>query len=729
MIKGRKFGRYGRFLLYLAVVVLVNIAGMSLFFRFDLTSNRLYSLSEASVEAVSTLSEPLTINVFFTKDLPAPHNNTERYLHDLLEEYSAHSNRHFNYRFYDVSAEEGDIGEKAKKNQELARSFGIYPVQVQSIEQDQVAFKKAYMGMVMIHGDVVDKIPSITTTEGLEYEITSRIEKMNSKISVLLNLEAPVGIKLFLSSSLGEVAPRLRLGDLTQIPAQVERIVESLNAKYYGKLSFSSIDPSADPSAEGLISSYGVLTLRWPSAGRPGSPSVDRSGSAGIVVESGGRHATIPLIDVIRMPLFGTQYQMADMNSMGERLSEVVDDVLDINKKIGYLSGHGTLPIEGAQQAQGQEEGLSNFASLVEREYSLVDVTMEKGIPDGIDCLVIAGPRQEFGEYDLFQLDQFLMKGKSIALFLDPFEEIDVSRGQQMNYNQGPVYMPINTGLEKLLGHYGVEVPKSYVLDENCFEQQMPQAYGGGKQSIYFAPVIKEEKIASKLPFMKNIKVLISIMTSPVILKEDRLSGAGLAGNSLFSSSDRSWEMKDRINLTPMFIRPPEDPAEMMSRSLAAMVSGEFPSYFAGRPIPEKPAPQGADSLAAEPAGEPGAAPGSPEGIEGRIEKPEKGQPGKLVVFGTAQLLKNNVLDEGGQSTNATFIMNLLDHLNDRDEYAAMRSKMQRYNPLRETSGAVKTFVKSFNIAGLPVLTALFGVAVWLKRKSRKRAIEMMFRK
>jgi hypothetical protein len=241
--------------------------------------------------------------------------------------------------------------------------------------------------------------------------------------------------------------------------------------------------------------------------------------------------------------------------------------------------------------------------------------------------------------------------------------------------------------------------------------------------------VIKEEKIAAGLPFMKNIKVLISIMTSPVILKEDRLAGAGLAGNSLFSSSDRSWEMKDRINLTPMFIRPPEDLAEMRSRPLAAIVSGEFPSYFAGRPVPEKPAPQGADSLLSGPAGEVGAAPGSPEGIEGRLEKLNKGQPGKLVVFGTAQLLKNNVLDEAGQSTNATFIMNLLDHLNDRDEYAAMRSKMQRYNPLRETSGAVKTFVKSFNIAGLPVITALFGVAVWLKRKSRKRAIEMMFRK
>ncbi len=729
MIKGRKFGKYYKFLLYLSAVVLVNIAGISLFFRFDLTSNRLYSLSEASEKAVSTLSEPLTINVFFTKDLPAPHNNTERYLHDLLEEYSANSNRYFNYRFYDVSAEEGDIGEKAKKNQELARSFGIYPVQVQNIEQDEVAFKKAYMGMVMIHGDVVDKIPSITTTEGLEYTITSKIERMNSKISVLFNLQNPVVIKLFLSSSLGEIAPRLRLGDLTQIPGQVERIVQSLNDKYYGKLSFSSLDPSADGSLEGQVSSYGVLTLRWPSGTGAGQYAAEKAGSAGIVVESGGRHAAIPLIDVIRVPLFGTQYQLADMNTMGERLSEVVDDVLDINKKIGYLSGHGTLPVDEMPQAAGQQESLSNLNSLISEEYSLSNVTMEEGIPDGIDCLIIAGPREEFADYDLFQIDQFLMKGKSVALFLDPFEEIDVSRGQQMNYNQGPVYMPINTGLEKLLAHYGIEVPKSYVLDENCFEQKLPQAYGGGKQSIFFAPVIKEEKINGGLAFMKNIKVLISIMTSPVVLKEDRLAGAGLAGEYLFSSSDRSWEMTGRINLNPMYMRPPDDPGEMKSRSLAAIVSGEFPSYFAGKQVPEKPSSQEADSLSAGRAGETEGAGVSPEGIEGEREILEKGRPGKLVVVGTAELLKNNVLDEGGESTNATFMMNLLDHLNGRDEYAVMRSKMQRYNPLRETSGAVKTFAKSFNIAGLPVLVALFGAAVYLRRKSRKRAVELMFRK
>jgi len=75
---------YIRFLVYLIIVVLVNVAGTTFFFRLDLTANKMYSISEASKKVVSTLSEPLTVKVFFTKNLPAPHNNTERYLHVLL---------------------------------------------------------------------------------------------------------------------------------------------------------------------------------------------------------------------------------------------------------------------------------------------------------------------------------------------------------------------------------------------------------------------------------------------------------------------------------------------------------------------------------------------------------------------------------------------------------------------------------------------------------------------
>jgi hypothetical protein len=87
------------------------------------------------------------------------------------------------------------------------------------------------------------------------------------------------------------------------------------------------------------------------------------------------------------------------------------------------------------------------------------------------------------------------------------------------------------------------------------------------------------------------------------------------------------------------------------------------------------------------------------------------------------------MLDQDGRTPNAMFVLNTLDYLNDREEIALMRSKEQRFNPLRETGGGTRTFVKAFNIAGLPALVILFGLGVWFRRHSRKRRIQMMFEK
>lgn len=218
-------------MIYLLVIVLVNVAGIMLFFRIDLTKNKVYSISAASKKVVATLSEPLTINVFFTKDLPSPYNNTERYLHDLLAEYAIHADKFFNYRFFDVSPEEGETTDATKENQQLASNYGIHPIQIQAIEKDEVKFQKAYMGLVLIHGDLIERIPTITATEGLEYKLTTAIQKMNNKISALLSLPGKINIKLFLSSSLETVGPFMGIGNLSNIPEQMKTIIEKLNQK------------------------------------------------------------------------------------------------------------------------------------------------------------------------------------------------------------------------------------------------------------------------------------------------------------------------------------------------------------------------------------------------------------------------------------------------------------------------------------------------------------------
>jgi len=213
-----KSSKYTKFITYAVVVVLLNAAGLTLFKRMDLTADKLYSISDASKTVVSTLNEPLTINVFFTKNLPAPHNSTERYLHDLLSEYAASANQNFNYRFYDVSPDQGDLSNETAENQTLATSFGIRPIQIQAIEKDEVKFQKAYMGLVLIHGDQVERIPTITTTDGLEYKLTMAMRKLNNKVSALLALKDRIHVDLYMSSSLKDVAPLMQLKDLQNLP-------------------------------------------------------------------------------------------------------------------------------------------------------------------------------------------------------------------------------------------------------------------------------------------------------------------------------------------------------------------------------------------------------------------------------------------------------------------------------------------------------------------------------
>ena len=719
--------KYIKFVVYVIVVVLINVVGMTLFVRADLTKNDVYSISEASRRVVSTLSEPLTINVFFTKNLPAPHNNTERYLQDLLKEYSNYANRYFNYRFYDVSPEEGDISKEAKENQVLARNYGIFPIQIQAIEKDEVKFQKAYMGLVIIHGDLIERIPTVTSTDGLEYKLTMAMQKLNNKISALLSLKDKIGVRLFLSSSMDAVAPYMRLNDLPRLPETLEGIVKKLNEKLYGKLEFEYLDPSKDQKAAEVARKFNLMNLKWPalSDGRVQAGE----GTIGLVMEHGEKAVVVPLIRAIRLPLVGTQYEMPDARRLEEILNEDVESLIDINEDLGYLTSHGSIDIFGSSPDQrgGQPgEEAKNFRNMVSRNYTIKPVNLkEESIPESFNCLVIAGPTETLTDYELFEIDQFLMRGKSLALFLDRFHET-TPPGQTSAPGQGPRIVPLETGLEKLLAHYGIRIKTSYVMDENCYKQRMPARFGGGERPIYFAPLIKSENINHDLSFTKNIKGLIVLKVSPLDIENKLVQDMGLKVQKVFSSSEKSWEMSDRINLNPMMIQPPTSKDSMKSYALAYVLEGRFASYFAGKPIPEK--PQSKEIPEKKDQGE-----GVPQvdlsKIEGKGEILSKGRPGKIFLIASSELIKDNMVDEEGRTPNAMFIMNMVDYLNGREEIALMRSKEQRFNPLMDTGGGTRTFVKTFNIAGLPVLVILFGLGVWFRRHSRKRNIAMMFSK
>ena len=733
MSSGKRSGQYFKFIIYLVIVVMVNVAGITLSFRADLTADKIYSISEASKKVVATLSEPLTIKVFFTRDLPAPYNNTERYLHDLFEEYAIYGNKFFNFRFYDVSAEEGELTDKAQENQKIANDYGIHPIQIQVVDKDEVKFQKAYMGLALIHGDLIEQIPAITSTEGLEYKLTTAIQKMNNKISALLGLTAKINIKLFLSSAIETVAPYMGVRNLAGMPAEIETIVKKLNKKNYNKLEFEFLNPAQDQDLAALSKKYNIMMLSWPALAK--GKVAPGKGVIGLVMEYGENLLAVPLMQVIRLPIIGTQYKLAETAEMEETINNNVEHLIDINADIGYLADHGTLnlsgPPPGAPGRPPAEEPATNFRTLIAQNYALKNLALkDENIPESLNCLIIARPTEKFSDYELFQIDQFLMQGKSLALVLDRFNEMSPAGQQGMNLGQAPVFVPLDTGLEKLLSHYGIRIQQSFVMDENCYRQEMPAQFGGGERAIYFAPLIKDRFLNNDLDFMKNIKRLVALKISPLELDSERITANSLKAHRLFASSEKSWQMRDRINLNPMFIKPPESTEDMRSYPLAYIIEGEFPSYFAGKPIPVreiKAEKDAEDKPRAE-------ASKSPPDIDlSQIERQgnflARGQPGKIFVMASADMLRDNVLDAGGRGSNATFILNTIDYLNGREDIAVMRAKVQRFNPVEDTPAGTKAFVKAANIAGLPVLVVIFGLGVWFRRHSRKKHIQMMFHK
>ena len=164
------------FTLYIAVLLgillLLNLIGRNWYKRFDLTDNKMYSLSKSSENVLDKIDDLLTMKVYFSDDLPGELSNTQRFLQDLLEEYEAKSD---NIRFFFTNPESNE------ELEEEARKDGIQPVQMQVVEDDKLEIKRVYLGMVMLYEDKKETIPVIQTATGLEYLITTKIKTLVNK--------------------------------------------------------------------------------------------------------------------------------------------------------------------------------------------------------------------------------------------------------------------------------------------------------------------------------------------------------------------------------------------------------------------------------------------------------------------------------------------------------------------------------------------------------------------
>ena len=170
-----KLNNTTKIILVFVIVVLVNLISLYLFTRLDLTADRRYSISNYSKELVRNLDDKFTIKCYFSDDIPYPYNTLRRDVKDKLEEFKAFASRYFQFEFVKVEDEE--------KLALDARRFGIPEIQLNTVENDQIQIKKVVMGMVFMYEDRTEVLPIVQDVKNLEYEISS---KMNKLIKVAL---------------------------------------------------------------------------------------------------------------------------------------------------------------------------------------------------------------------------------------------------------------------------------------------------------------------------------------------------------------------------------------------------------------------------------------------------------------------------------------------------------------------------------------------------------------
>ncbi len=157
--------------LIVGIVLVINFLSNELHFRLDLTDTRQYTLSDATLNILKDLEDPVTVKAYFSKDLPASIGKTREDFQDLLIEYVSRSNEMIAFEF--VNPNENEETEKQ------AIQNGIQPVMINVREKDQVKQQKAFLGATVALGEKKEIIPFVQPGAAMEYALSTAIRKLS----------------------------------------------------------------------------------------------------------------------------------------------------------------------------------------------------------------------------------------------------------------------------------------------------------------------------------------------------------------------------------------------------------------------------------------------------------------------------------------------------------------------------------------------------------------------
>jgi ABC-2 type transport system permease protein len=619
--------------------------------RVDLTSQKEYSLSQTTKDLFDNLQEPLLIRAYISEKTHPLLSPLVPSIRDMLREYEIAADGRLTAELMDPIA---DPEIEAEANQ----TYGIRPTPFQVSDRYEASVINSYFDILIRYGDQTvvlnfqDLIEVAAPPSGsidvslrnLEYDLTSSIKKVvfgfQSVDAILAALDEPVTLTFFVTSTTLPEALLAAGESITNVASEIE-------AGSNGKFIYDMVDldaPDSPVTRQSMIDTFGLQPF-------PVSFFSVDSYYAHMILQNGDELSLL--------------YPPADLSEGAIRTT--IESALKRTSS-GFLkvAGIWTPPPSAPQNAQfgGTPTTLSDYNLIREQlrqEYTVRDVDLSTGqVPADIDLLLVVGPR-DLSETELFAIDQYLMRGGSVAVALNKYQV-------GLDNFSGTLYLvPNTTGLEGWLDKYGIQLSDSFVLDTQ--NQPLPvattrQVGGFQVQEIQaidypYAVDVRPGGMDSDNPIAANLPAVTMNWVSPIELDPDLSSE--FESSILLRSSSESW-LRSNTDIQPIFDLPDLGFAvegEQQSYPLAVSLQGSFESFFKDKPSPfESAAAAGDASADAQPGTEaavPGAAtPPPPAGII--TTSPESS---RLVVIGSAMFAEDFVLNLSSSLTQDRYLSNL----------------------------------------------------------------------
>lgn len=187
--------------------------------------------------------------------------------------------------------------------------------------------------------------------------------------------------------------------------------------------------------------------------------------------------------------------------------------------KVWFLTGHGEKTPKALHGEGAESRSVFRFAQNLHRDnmdVQSLNLRREGRIPPGVDVLVAAGPQEDYADWEVDALRQWLEEGGALLALLDP-----------------PL-APENATprLEQLLADFGVQAPPRYVVDYADSDSEQ----------TYFVPLV--QRFHGSHPITEKLQGLGLHLPlyycRPLGFTE---KAAALEKTALFQTSDQSWSI------------------------------------------------------------------------------------------------------------------------------------------------------------------------------------------